>query len=541
MAYFATYYELYWVLSDEQQALLFRLGPGQFDDDRGAWGLALAGTYALRGDQAHARAYADSARIAMEEQLRSTPEDAGLHVYMGTALAYLGRKAQAIAEGERGVALMPVRLNATNGPYFQHQLARIYILVGEPEKALDQLEPLLKIPYYLSPGVAQDRPCVRPAARQPSLPETGGRHAMKPELRELIQAALADRYTLDRDLGRGGMASVVLAQDLQLNRQVALKVLHAELASTVGADRFKREIRVAARLQHPNILSILDSGETPSGQLWFTMPFVEGENVYERLQREHQFAPAEALRIALATASALAYAHEQGVVHRDIKPDNILLSGDQVLVADFGVARAVSEVAEKLTATGMIVGHADLHEPRAGERRQGDRRPLRHLRARLRAVRDAGGRAAVQGPEPAGDAHAAVHGAAPAAPADGADSRARGSRDRPLARQGSGRAVRDGRRVRGGAGGSRRRRAAADAGGAAAPTAAAAPAAPARRAAPAVLVAGVGLAGAAAYLLGSSSDLPSAGPRLYLAVPRTLASDRFLCLPRAGTSSSACT
>ena len=192
---------------------------------------------------------------------------------------------------------------------------------------------------------------------------------MKPELRALLQAALADRYTLDRDLGRGGMASVVLARDLQRDQMVAIKVLHPELASTVGADRFKREIRVAAKLQHPHILSVMDSGEA-SGQLWFTMPFVEGENVYERLQREHQFAPAEALRIATAAAGALAHAHAQGVVHRDMKPDNILLSGEAVLVADFGVARAVSEVAEKLTATGMIVGTPTYMSP---EQASGDK------------------------------------------------------------------------------------------------------------------------------------------------------------------------
>ena len=193
---------------------------------------------------------------------------------------------------------------------------------------------------------------------------------MKPELRAQLQTDLADRYTLDRDLGRGGMASVVLARDLKTDQMVALKVLHAELGSTVGADRFKREIRVAAQLKHPNILGILDSGETANGQLWYTMPFVEGENVYERLQREQQFAPGEALRITLAAASALAYAHTHGVVHRDIKPDNIMLAGDQVLVADFGVARAVSEVAEKLTATGMIVGTPTYMSP---EQASGDK------------------------------------------------------------------------------------------------------------------------------------------------------------------------
>ena len=193
---------------------------------------------------------------------------------------------------------------------------------------------------------------------------------MKPELRAQVQEALATRYTLDRDLGRGGMASVVLARDVVHGNPVALKVLHPELASTVGADRFKREIRVAASLQHPNILGIIDAGQTEQGHLWFTMPFVEGENVYERLQREQQIAPAEALRIATAVAGALAYAHKHGVVHRDMKPDNILLSGDEILVADFGVARAVTEVAEKLTATGMIVGTPTYMSP---EQASGDK------------------------------------------------------------------------------------------------------------------------------------------------------------------------
>jgi serine/threonine protein kinase len=184
---------------------------------------------------------------------------------------------------------------------------------------------------------------------------------------ELIEA-LAGRYEVERELGRGGMATVHLVRDVSNDRHVALKVLHPQLAFTLGADRFAREIRLAARLDHPNILRVLDSGDV-GGQLWFAMPYVEGENLFDRLQRERQLPAAEALRIAIAVASALAYANEQGVVHRDIKPDNILLSGDDVLVADFGVARAVSEMQSKLTATGMIVGTPTYMSPEqaAGE------------------------------------------------------------------------------------------------------------------------------------------------------------------------------
>jgi serine/threonine-protein kinase len=177
-----------------------------------------------------------------------------------------------------------------------------------------------------------------------------------------LSKALAGRYSIERELGRGGMATVHLAHDVRNDRRVALKVLHPQLAFTLGADRFAREIRVAARLDHPNILRVLDSGDV-GGQLWFAMPFVQGESLYDRLRREPQLPQAEALRITRCVASALAYAHEQGVVHRDIKPDNIMLAGDEVLVADFGVARAVSEVQSKLTATGMIVGTPTYMSP----------------------------------------------------------------------------------------------------------------------------------------------------------------------------------
>jgi tetratricopeptide (TPR) repeat protein len=147
----ATYWDLVWALDNAQQRLLVGLDPDVFGD-RGTWGLVRAQAYALRGDQARAQIYADSARIAWEEQLLDAPDDDQLHVLLGLTLAYLGRKDEAVREGERGVELLPIAKDAYSGPYDQHQLARIYMLVGEPEKALDQLEPLLEIPYFLSPG-----------------------------------------------------------------------------------------------------------------------------------------------------------------------------------------------------------------------------------------------------------------------------------------------------------------------------------------------------------------------------------------------------
>jgi tetratricopeptide (TPR) repeat protein len=152
VAAFANYYDLYWVLEETQQALLLGLSPSAFDDDRAVWGLALAQTYAQRGDRSRARTYADSARIALEEQLRAAPADAPRHVYYGLALAYLDRKTEAVREGKRGAAIWSIAADHYQGPGIQFQLVRIYILVGEPGKALDLLEPLLKIPFYLSPG-----------------------------------------------------------------------------------------------------------------------------------------------------------------------------------------------------------------------------------------------------------------------------------------------------------------------------------------------------------------------------------------------------
>jgi len=152
VAYLATYNDLYWVLTDQQQQVLLRLPPSAFFDDPAAWGSVFMQTLWVRGDKDRARAYADTAHRAFLEQLKGAPEDAQLHVLDGLALAYMGKKAEAIAEGEAGRALSPITKDARNGAYLQHQLVRIYLMVGDKEKALDLLEPLLKMPYYLSPG-----------------------------------------------------------------------------------------------------------------------------------------------------------------------------------------------------------------------------------------------------------------------------------------------------------------------------------------------------------------------------------------------------
>jgi TolB-like protein/tetratricopeptide (TPR) repeat protein len=152
VAQFANYFDLMWVLDEHQQQILLGLPPSAFDNDRPTWAGVLSQTYALRGDMTHARAYADTARQGLEQQLRATPHDAQLHTFLGLMLAYLGDKAEAIREGKRGLAMLPISKDANNGPYMQHQLARIYLILGEKEKALDELEPLLRVPYNLSPG-----------------------------------------------------------------------------------------------------------------------------------------------------------------------------------------------------------------------------------------------------------------------------------------------------------------------------------------------------------------------------------------------------
>ncbi|HET8633988.1 MAG TPA: serine/threonine-protein kinase, partial [Gemmatimonadales bacterium] len=185
-----------------------------------------------------------------------------------------------------------------------------------------------------------------------------------------LSAALAERYRVERELGAGGMATVYLAEDLKHHRKVAIKVLKPELGAVIGAERFVREIQTVAALQHPHILGLIDSGEV-DGTAYYVMPFVEGESLRDRLTSEKQLPIADAVRIAIEVAGALDYAHRHGVIHRDIKPENILLHDGQALVADFGIALAVSHTAaDRMTETGMSLGtpHYMSPEQAMGER-----------------------------------------------------------------------------------------------------------------------------------------------------------------------------
>jgi TolB-like protein/Tfp pilus assembly protein PilF len=180
---------------------------------------------------------------------------------------------------------------------------------------------------------------------------------------EHLRVILADHYRIERELGRGGMATVYLAEDLKHGRRVALKVLRPEVSHAFGADRFHREIGIAGRLQHPHILSLHDSGDA-GGTLYYAMPFVKGESLRARLSRETQLDVTEAVGIASEVADALAYAHAAGVLHRDIKPENILLSAGHAIVADFGIARALDQAgADRLTETGLTLGTPSYMSP----------------------------------------------------------------------------------------------------------------------------------------------------------------------------------
>jgi serine/threonine-protein kinase len=191
-----------------------------------------------------------------------------------------------------------------------------------------------------------------------------------PDVPTQLAAALSDVYRIERELGRGGMATVYLARDLRHNRPVALKVLKPELGAVLGVERFLSEIQVTANLQHPNLLPLFDSGEA-NGLLYYVMPYVEGETLRHRLDREKQLPIDEALHIAIAIAGALDYAHQQGVVHRDLKPENILLQHGQPVLADFGIALAVANAGgTRVTQTGLSLGTPKYMSP---EQATGDR------------------------------------------------------------------------------------------------------------------------------------------------------------------------
>jgi len=191
------------------------------------------------------------------------------------------------------------------------------------------------------------------------------------DLLEQLKAALADRYTIDHEIGRGGMATVYLAEDLKHHRKVAIKVLDPELARALGAERFLREVEVTANLNHPHILPLHDSDDA-DGFLFYVMPYVEGETLRERMNREGQLPLDDALQITHEVAAALSYAHSHDVIHRDIKPENVLFSAGEAVVADFGIARAITEAGgEDLTATGISIGTPAYMSPEqaSGERR----------------------------------------------------------------------------------------------------------------------------------------------------------------------------
>jgi serine/threonine protein kinase len=192
------------------------------------------------------------------------------------------------------------------------------------------------------------------------------------ELGGRLQLALGDAYTIQRELGTGGMATVFLAREPRHDRLVAIKVLRPEMAKSIGTERFLHEISVAAQLEHPNILPLYDHGETADGLLWYSMPYVHGETLRERLEREQQLPLTDAIRIARGVAGALHYAHGAGYMHRDVKPDNIMVTAEHdTLLADFGIARPIAGAADAApqqvelgtTTTGFVIGSPQYMSP----------------------------------------------------------------------------------------------------------------------------------------------------------------------------------
>src|SRR3989441_660237 len=190
-------------------------------------------------------------------------------------------------------------------------------------------------------------------------------------VRDDLSAALGDRYTIERELGRGGVATGYVARDRRHGREVAVKVLRPDVAAAVGAERFLREIAIAARLTHPHVLPLIDSGQA-EGSLYYVMPYVRGETLRQRLAREGRLPLKDALRIARELSAGLDYAHREGFVHRDVKPENVLLADGHAVIADFGIARAICQACddENVTEVGLAIGTPEYMSP---EQAAGDR------------------------------------------------------------------------------------------------------------------------------------------------------------------------
>ena len=263
-----------------------------------------------------------------------------------TALADAGERAEAIRLGRAYQVLIRHELGAEPAAGVSSLLQRLLHQTGPSDRP---------------PPPASDKAAAGSPPSAP-LPTVAGTLVAGPRAPDL-QTALADHYAVEREIGRGGMSVVFFARDLKHDRAVAIKVLRPQIAAAIGTDRFLREIQIAARLQHPHLLPLYDSGEV-EGWPYYVMPFVDGESLRDRLNREKQLPIAEAIRIAREVASALGYAHSQGVVHRDIKPENILLSAGHAVVADFGIATAITAAGgEKLTLTGITLGTPHYMSP----------------------------------------------------------------------------------------------------------------------------------------------------------------------------------
>src|SRR2546430_15751206 len=199
-----------------------------------------------------------------------------------------------------------------------------------------------------------------------------------------MTAALGERYEIERELGRGGTATVYVAQDRRHGREVAVKVLRPDVAAAIGAERFLREITIAARLTHPHVLPLIDSGQA-GGSLYYVMPYVRGESLRQRLAREGRLPLKDALRIARELGAGLDYAHREGFIHRDVKPENVLLADGHAVIADFGIARAICQSCDgdNVTEVGLTIGTPEYMSPEQSEEHTSELQSQSNLVCRL--------------------------------------------------------------------------------------------------------------------------------------------------------------